>query len=107
MSKRLGGIIGCKDKTSSFHLDGFPVVVTLGQQYNVREKLVLFLSLSRCLKKIQNAPRLVGPQPYPVVYVVANPIRSLFQQDRKRSEEHLQSSNKSIETVFLVSLHGD
>ena len=24
MSKRLGGIIGCKGKTSSRHLDGFP-----------------------------------------------------------------------------------
>ena len=24
MSKRLGGIIGCKDKTSSWHLNGFP-----------------------------------------------------------------------------------
>ena len=39
MSKRLGGIIGCKYKTSSRHLNGFPmVVVTLGQQYNVEEK---------------------------------------------------------------------
>ena len=24
ISKRLGGIIGCKDKTSSWHLNGFP-----------------------------------------------------------------------------------
>ena len=24
MSKRLGGIIGCQDKTSSWHLNGFP-----------------------------------------------------------------------------------
>ena len=24
MSKRLGGIIGCKNKTSSWHLNGFP-----------------------------------------------------------------------------------
>ena len=24
MSKRLGGIIGCKDKTSSWHLNEFP-----------------------------------------------------------------------------------
>ena len=24
MSKRLGGIMGCKDKTSSWHLNGFP-----------------------------------------------------------------------------------
>ena len=24
MSERLGGVIGCKDKTSSWHLIGFP-----------------------------------------------------------------------------------
>ena len=38
MSKRLGGIIGCKYKTSSWHLNGFPIVVTLGQQHNIGEK---------------------------------------------------------------------
>ena len=40
MSKRLGGIKGCKYKTSSWHLNGFPsiMVVTLGQQYNIGEK---------------------------------------------------------------------
>ena len=38
MSKRLGGIIGCKDKTSSWHLNGSPMVVTLGQPYSVGEK---------------------------------------------------------------------
>ena len=39
MSKRLGGIIDCKDKTSSWHLNGFHyMVVTLGQRYNVEEK---------------------------------------------------------------------
>ena len=30
----------------------------------------------------------IGPEPYPVIYVVANPVRGLL--DRKRSEEHLQ-----------------
>ena len=42
MSKRLGGIIGCKDKTSSS-----PMVVTLDQQYNVGEKppVILFAPL--------------------------------------------------------------
>ena len=35
MSKRLGGIIGCKDKTSSLIDTGSPMAVTLGQQYNV------------------------------------------------------------------------
>ena len=38
MSKRLDVIIGCKDKTSSWPLIGFPNGVTLGQQYNVGEK---------------------------------------------------------------------
>ena len=35
----------------------------------------------------------IGPQPYPVIYVVAIPVRGLL--DRKRSEEHLPSSNES------------
>ena len=35
----------------------------------------------------------IGPQPYPVLYGVANPVRGLL--DRKRSEEHLPSSNQS------------
>ena len=44
MSKRLGGIIGCKYETSSWHLNGFPyVVVTLGQQYNIGEKSTVML----------------------------------------------------------------
>ena len=38
MSKRLGGIIGCKYTTSSWHLNGFPMVVILGQQYNIGGK---------------------------------------------------------------------
>ena len=50
MSKRLGGIIGCKCKTSSWDLNGFlkknqnasrpseQMVVTLGQQYDTGEK---------------------------------------------------------------------
>ena len=43
MSKRRCGNIGCKDeKTSSWHLigfpDGTPIVITLGQQYHVGEK---------------------------------------------------------------------
>ena len=38
MSKRFGGIIGCKDKTSPWHLTSSLMVVTLGQQCNVGEK---------------------------------------------------------------------
>ena len=37
----LGGVKGCKYKTSSWHLNGFPmiyIIVTLGQQYNIGEK---------------------------------------------------------------------
>ena len=52
------------------------MVVTLGQQ------LLLFSS---------HEP--IGPQPYPVIHVVANPVRGLL--DRKKSEEHLPSSNES------------
>ena len=36
----------------------------------------------------------IGPRPYSVIYVVANPVHRLL--GRKRSEEHLQSSNESI-----------
>ena len=40
MSKRLvGGIIGCKYKTSSWHLSGFPDGSNIGsKQYILREK---------------------------------------------------------------------
>ena len=34
--------------------------------------------------------------PYPVIYVVVNPVCGLV--ERKRSEKHLQSSNESIKT---------
>ena len=41
---QVGGIIGCKYKTSSWHLNGFPImVVTLGRQNNVREKPTVML----------------------------------------------------------------
>ena len=43
MSQLLGGIIGFKYKTSSWHLNGSPMVVTLGQQYDVGEKLTVIL----------------------------------------------------------------
>ena len=49
MSKCSGGIIGCKDKASSWHLNGFPYVVTLGQQYHVGEKptVILYTYINR------------------------------------------------------------
>ena len=43
MSKRLGGIIGCKYKTSSWLQTG--LVVTLGQQYNTGEKHTVVMLL--------------------------------------------------------------
>ena len=44
MSKRLiSGIIGCKDKTSSWHLNGFPDGRTLCQQCNVGQKPTVIL----------------------------------------------------------------
>ena len=45
MSKRLDGIIGCKHKTSSWHLNGFLPDGSniLGQQYNTREKTTAML----------------------------------------------------------------
>ena len=44
MSKRLGGIIGCKYKTSSWDFKGSPMmVVTLGQQFNIGEKPAVIL----------------------------------------------------------------
>ena len=50
MSKRLGGIIGCKDKTSSWYLKGFPDGSNiLGQQHNVGEKptVILYAYINR------------------------------------------------------------
>ena len=38
MSKRLGGIIGCKYKTSPWHLNGFPDGRNIEQQCNTGEK---------------------------------------------------------------------
>ena len=43
MSKRLGGIIGGKYKTSSWYLNGFAMVVTLGRQHNIGEKPIVIL----------------------------------------------------------------
>ena len=49
MSKRLGGIIGCKYKTSSWHLNGFPDGINIGSKYNVGEKptVILYTYINR------------------------------------------------------------
>ena len=48
MSKRLGGIKGCKYKISSWQT-GSPMEITLGQQYNVGEKptVILYTYINR------------------------------------------------------------
>ena len=49
MSKRLGGIIGCKDKTSSWRLNGFPYGSNIGSECNVEEKptVILYTYINR------------------------------------------------------------
>ena len=42
-SKGLGGSIGCRYKNFSWHLKGFPNVVTWGQQYNIGDKPTVIL----------------------------------------------------------------
>ena len=56
MSKRLGGIKGCKYKTSSWHLNRFPMQITLGQQYNVGEKptVILYIYINRHAETPEN-----------------------------------------------------
>ena len=56
MSKRLGGTIGCKDKTSSWHINGFPDGSNIGSvnpQF-VRVDCVLVFLLSTQLTVITN-----------------------------------------------------
>ena len=49
MSRRLGGIKGCKYKTSSWHINGFPAGNNIGQQYNLGEKptVILYTYINR------------------------------------------------------------
>ena len=46
-----------------------------------RDREVLFFPVQLTTSKIGNLTRLIGPQSYPVIYVVANPVRDLL--DRK------------------------
>ena len=46
MSKRLGGIIGCKCKTSSWHLNGFPYGSNIGSTVYIGEKPTVILTLT-------------------------------------------------------------
>ena len=45
---------------------------------------------------VRSSHKPIGPQPYPVIYAVANPVRGLL--NVKIPEERLQSSNESIKT---------
>ena len=45
-----------KDKTSSWHLNGFPMVVALGQQYNVGEKPIVILFLYTYISRHAGTP---------------------------------------------------
>ena len=57
MSNRLGGIIGCKYKTSSWHLDGFPDGSNIGsQQYNVGEKPTVILLFTYVINRQAGTP---------------------------------------------------
>ena len=49
MSKRLGGIKGCKYKTSSWHLNRFPDADNIGSTDNVGEKptVILYIYINR------------------------------------------------------------
>ena len=60
MPKRLVGIIGCRDKTSSWHVNGSPYIVgsNIGSTAYVGEEQ------HDILKKNQNAPR---PSEHPPV----------------------------------------
>ena len=55
MSKRLGGIIDCKDKTSLWHLIGVPDGSGVRQQYHVGEKptVILYAYYIRALIPMQ------------------------------------------------------
>ena len=62
MSKRLGGIKGCKYKTSFMAFERVPeIVISLGQQYNVGEKpIVVFIPSPALLQKNKQVSDWVG-----------------------------------------------
>ena len=56
MSKRLGGNIDCKeDKTSSWHVIGFPDCSGIAQQYNVGVKPTVIL-FTYCISRHAKTP---------------------------------------------------
>ena len=63
-------------------LKGFTSVVTYGQQFSIGENPTVIPCVYVCSSHLP-----IKPQPYPVIYVFANPVSGLL--DRKKSEEYL------------------
>ena len=72
MSKRLGGIIGCKDKTLSLHL-------------------LLFLIFSVLVAHPKN-----------LLYTVANPARGLLNREKGKKEKVWQHTPPTLLTEYLI-----
>ena len=85
MSKRLGGIIGCKDKTSSWHLNRFP------DGSNV----------------VVSAIQRIGCQPEKTLYMIANPARGLLNREEKTKEKVWQHTLPTLRVLILVHSTGD
>ena len=49
------------------------------------------LQIQNLFMAFKRVPRPIGSQPYPIIHVVASPVRGLLD---RISEEHLQSSNE-------------
>ena len=72
MSKRLGGIKGCKYKTSSWHLNGFPDANNIGStEYNVGEKpaVILYIYINRHAGTTENQRQRGTPSHMEVVNI--------------------------------------
>ena len=65
MSKRLGGILGCKYKISHYIETGSPMVllVTLGQQYNTRAREQVEYRLLIGQRQVKSVP-----PPFPATF---------------------------------------
>ena len=114
MSKRLiGGIKGCKYKTSLWHLNGFPDGITLlGQQYNVREKPTVILynnnNNNTTLLTDHGATMLLllfltfsvlVANPKKLLYTVANPARGLLNREKRTKEKVWQHTPPTPHTA--------
>ena len=91
MSKRLeGGIIGCKDKTSSWNLNGFPDGSNIGSTVSYRGEAHRYTSL--CNYSVVSHIQRIGCQleKNTLFYtVVANPARGLLNRENITKRESL------------------